>query len=584
MSAGIDDAGPVRSDSRRSDRNPGSALGKLRDLGRLPRERMWSRLGYSLKQPLFTLPVYRFTLTGGSATSLKTSPPDAWPGNAADGADIVQGRFCLLGRGIEKPAPLWHPVGAERDWCEAINAFEWLRDLRAAGGDGPRRRARDLVANWIHANERWNPTSWEPVTTGRRLAHWLGHFEFFAASAELEFRQRLLRSTARQARHLARVLPAGLGGSTAISAIKGLVYAGVCLPGAEALLARGLQLLIQELPRQLMPDGGQVERSPERQFVALRDLIDIRAALRSGGHDCPEELQGAIDLMTPVLRLLQHGDGGLALFNDSRQGEGYQVDMVLRRAGARGRTPLNTPNCGFQRLQAGRSLIVVDAGAPPPPGYDGHVHAGTLSFEMSVGRERLIVNCGAQSGDSDWRSLQRATAAHSTLTVADTNSTEILPGRSPGRRVESVVCRRDDADGQTWLDLSHDGYRERFGLIHQRRLYLGAGGEDLRGEDRLDGAEAPAFAIRFHLHPQVKASLARGGGAVLLQLPKGGGWRFRAAGAVLAVEPSVYLGLDGQVRRSQQIVLAHNGGPAGEDGAVAVKWALRREGKPRAKA
>ena len=158
-----------------------------------------------------------------------------------------------------------------------------------------------------------------------------------------------------------------------------------------------------------------------------------------------------------------------------------------------------------------------------------------------------------------------------------------MPGRSPGRRVENVGCRRHDADGQTWLELSHDGYREPFGLIHRRRLYLGASGEDLRGEDRLEGAEAPAFAIRFHLHPQVKASLAQGGGAVLLQLPKGGGWRFRAAGAALAVEPSVYLGFDGQIRRSQQIVLAHDGGLAGEDGAVAVKWALRREGKPRAK-
>lgn len=615
MTSGVDEAGSSGSGSSRPEPRPAKSLleksplaksllanhklpdafGKLRDLGRLPREQLLSRLSYSLKQPLFTLPVYHFTLSAGVATGLKANPPDAWPGNAADGADIVQGRFCLLGRGIEKPAPLWHPVGAGRDWCEAINAFEWLRDLRAAGGDGPRRCARDHVANWIHANERWNSVTWEPVTMGRRLAHWLAHFEFFAASAEIEFRQRLLRSIARQARHLARVLPAGLAGSDAISAIKGLIYAGVCLPGAEAQLARGLQLLIQELPRQLMADGGQLERSPERHFLALRDLIDIRATLLSGGHECPEELQGAIDLMTPVLRLLQHGDGGLALFNDSRQSEGYQVDMVLQRAGARGRALMTTPSCGFQRLQAGRSLIIVDAGPPPPPGFDGHLHAGTLSFEMSVGRERLIVNCGAQSGENEWQSLQRATAAHSTLTLADTNSTEILPGRSPERRVAVVTCKRDDADGQVWLELGHDGYRELYGLSHERRLYLNATGDDLRGEDALvalEGDPVPAFAIRFHLHPQVKASLAQGGGAVLLSLPKGGGWRFRAQGAALTVEPSIYLGQDGHIRRSQQIVLSHGGAPGipsdsmadPEADPVKVKWALRRETKPRAKA
>jgi uncharacterized heparinase superfamily protein len=119
-----------------------------------------------------------------------------------------------------------------------------------------------------------------------------------------------------------------------------------------------------------------------------------------------------------------------------------------------------------------------------------------------------------------------------------------------------VEWRREDSEGSTWLEASHDGYREPLGVIHRRRLFLGAGGDDLRGEDRLDGAKDGHFAIRFHLHPEVQVSLVQSGGAALLRLPKGGGWRFMARGAQMSLEPSVYLGDESQSRRSEQIVLS----------------------------
>ena len=134
--------------------------------------------------------------------------------------------------------------------------------------------------------------------------------------------------------------------------------------------------------------------------------------------------------------------------------------------------------------------------------------------------------------------------------------------------------------------MSHDGYAPLFGLTHSRRLFLSANGEDLRGEDRLtpagDAASpandgTPEFAVRFHLHPEVTVSLTQSGDSALLRLPKGGGWRFRASGATLAVEPSVYLGDQGPIRRSQQVVL--KGRARGKE--TLVKWALQREAKAR---
>jgi uncharacterized heparinase superfamily protein len=103
-------------------------------------------------------------------------------------------------------------------------------------------------------------------------------------------------------------------------------------------------------------------------------------------------------------------------------------------------------------------VLLIDCGAPPPAGLDRFAHAGTLSIELSVGRERLIVNCGdAPAGGREWHDAARSTAAHSTLVVADTNSAE--PRQiGLGRRPEKVEVQRQEANGAHWLEASHDGY------------------------------------------------------------------------------------------------------------------------------
>ena len=554
----------------------------------LPRDIALARLGYSLKRPIFALPIYRYSLGARGATELELVPSDPWPGDAERGAEMLRGDYPfstsrVLLDGVRRNLP-----GSGPTWLDELHGFAWLRDLRAAGGDGTRRSARDLVEAWLRQHDSWSAEAWDPLVMGRRLANWLGCYEFFAASGDIEFRRRLLGGLSRQARHLDRTLPAGLSGAELIAAAKGLIYAGLCLPGGASWRRHGEALLRREVRRQVLSDGGHVERNPSKHLMVLRDLIDIRALLHkaaSQGSGTAEEtatlLGDAVESMAPVLRMFQHGDGGLALFNGSTEENGWQVDAVLQRAGNRQRALASAPECGFQRLRAGRSLVLMDTGDPPTPGFDALAHAGTLSFEMSVGRERLIVNCGARPGDPTWQGAQRATAAHSCLVLGDRNSSELTAGQGLGRRSRTLQCRREESDSGIWLDASQNGYLPPFGLIHRRRLYLAASGTDLRGEDRLEPrgrARGAPFAIRFHLHPQVQSSLARGGNSVLLRLPKGGGWELRATGASASLEQSIYLGRAGEIRRSQQILLS---GETPTEG-TAVKWALRRIDRSRA--
>lgn len=521
----------------------------------------WWRQG---RQQLARMPLSMARVPDAPAQALR----DPWPGNAARGANILRGSLEIAGGRIGLWPEGFLNSGGLPLLRAAAHGFTWLRDLRALGTDAARVRARDLVDGWLAAPPDAEVALAEVI--GSRLCAWLCHYDFFAATADDAFRSRLMARLVADSRALAAALPTEEMDSRAIRALKGLVAAGAALPDHASLLARAMKVLGQELSRQILPDGCHAERSPARMLAVLADLIEIRQYLAAAHTDPPPPLVAAIDRIAAASRVLRHADGGMAIFNASREDGPRPIELVLAQAGRATRPASSLPAGGFYRLAAGRSLVIVDGGAPPPPRLDRLAHAGTLSFEFSVGRERLIVNCGtALAATQEWRDGLRFTAAHSTLVIADTSSSE-LREEGLGRRPQHVDARHEESMGAHWLHLSHDGWKRVFGAVHVRRFYLSESGEDLRGEDTIEADSPQAFAIRFHLHPSVGASLQQDGEAALLRLPSGSGWRLRAKGARLTLEPSVYLG-GTEPRRTEQVVLT---GYA--DGDQKVLWALTK--------
>lgn len=526
--------------------------------------------------------LYHFYLGFERPRGFAVAIDDPWPGSPERGDDLFHGRFRFAGQQFAFTERVeWAPADAREAWLEGLHGFAWLRDFRASGGEIARRHARTLVADWCVLFGRWHPVIWRPDLCGSRIAAWCAAGSFLLQGAKPEFESRFFAALGRQARHLFRAGNGSVVGSTRFTVIRGLLAAAVGLGWAGARLRRIETMLREEIDRQILGDGGHIERSPSLQRQVLGDLAECRAILLAANRPPPERLLNAIDRMAPMLRTLRHGDGGLALFNDSAEEEPWLIDATLTIADARGRALANAPHAGFQRMAARRTLVLVDAGTPAP--LPDHVHAGTLSVEMSVGKQRVIVNCGPHHGQSEsWAAAIRGSAAHSTLTVDDTNIVEFRGDGTIGRKPLTVACMRNDQDDACWLDLSHDGYLTNFGIIHQRRLYMAADGDDFRGEDSLltqSHGREPAhvsrgFAVRFHLHPSVRASLIQDGRAVLLRLADGSGWQFRASGGALSLEGSIYFGDAVSHRRSEQIVVT---GRTDQSGAL-VKWGLRRMG------
>ena len=512
----------------------------------------------ALTGSVFGSRLYRLSLGGRKPPTISVTPPAPAFGDPELGRSIVRGALPFAGRPIPLGRAPWTAVTQGPQAAAWLHGFAWLVDLQAVGGDEARRVGRELVSGWLEHNEDWSTPAWRPDVLGRRLYAWLTASDWLWAD-DTGGRDRMAASLAAQARHLARVRPDDAA-REAMAAAKGRLAAACCL--AIGRIDAATRDLMRIVDLQVLPDGTPLHRSPEGLFHMLRDAIDAAALLQASGETPPEELRDTIKRVVPVLRMLRLGDGALCAFHGGGRMTSAAIDAVLAASGERGSAVDQAPDGGFVRLRAGRTTVIVDVGSPPS---DARGHDAPLAFEMSAGRDRLVIGCGGYAGDDPaWRDASQATAAHSTVVVADTDAVDAAG--------VTVVAQRRRADGAVWLDGRHDGYARRFGIQHIRRLYLSADGDDLRGEDVLDGDGDVAFQARFHLDPCVNASPLEGG-SVLLRLPGSKGWRFTAIGGAVSLEESVALVDGGTPRRCMQIVVSGRAEGAGGR----VKWAFRRE-------
>jgi uncharacterized heparinase superfamily protein len=458
------------------------------------------------------------------------------------------------------------------------HSFEWLCSLSASDQALESSAARARIQSWLAENNQWQAESWRADHLGDRLTFGLTYFNTLCDNAPSDFAPEFAVALSRQARHLFRLPTCDRTEVDSFRYWRGVIIAALHLPAFQRRLLGAIEGLLKEISMQIFPDGGHLARNPQKQLEALAVLIHIRAALAHAQAEVPEILQNTIDRMAPMLRAYRPGDGGLGLFNGSRHGDTAVIDLVLALSQSRAKPASSAPHTGFHRISAQRTTVLFDTGPPADTAPLVQGHAGALSFEMCVGTHRMIVNCGSVSvqGGADLTEALRATAAHSTLTVADIHSSDLVPNAGFGeRRIRNVTARRREQDRNVLVEAQHDGYAEPFGLIHRRSLYLDRDGLDLRGEDILEAAKSTGqvFCIRFHLHPSVQASLVGGGRSVLLRLPTGRGWRLSVSDGVLDLTESIYAG-EGVPRQTTQIVITGRHSRR----QTLTKWRLAREG------
>ena len=517
---------------------------------------------------------------------LLIAPQDLRTTDASIANEIYSGYFALAGKVVNlRGQSPFEAIAPSRNWARALASFGWLRHLRAADTALARANARALVSDFLNRNERPDySAAWEARVAARRMLSFLSQSPIILENADRAFYRRFMRALMHLQYFLERQIALGIiHDEERLFVAIGLAELGLCAKVSNKFQRRSTRLLANELVRQIRPDGGHISRNADTLIQVLLDLLPLRQAYAARGVPAPPELLNAIDRMLPMLRLLLHGDGSLALFNGMGATPVDTLATVLAYEDPRAKPLINAPYSGYQRVEANDSVLIVDSGRPPPPEFSTRAHAGTLSFEFSVGPQRLIVNCGAPESElTAARGAARTTAAHSTLIVDDTSSCRFANGEGfekwLGDEIISgpreVHVERQVQSGKTRLILSHDGYRTRFGLVHERRLTLSADGLRLDGEDRLKPvarkARTAPFAVRFHIHPSVQVYGVLEGRAALLDLPDGTRWILSAQDEPIAIEESIFFAVPDGSRPSQQLVIYRSA-----EQAPAAAWSLR---------
>ena len=535
---------------------------------KLARGSLLSRLTGSRRQPLRLVAV----------------PRDHVQGDRRRGDSLLAGRFTCAGETLALQDLDFGAVGTDGPLAEQLQGFSWLRDLAAAASrEKGARLAEAIVGRWLLAHGTRVDPAWRPELWGERILFWTAYAPYILSSSDAGYRSALLNTLARGARHLEASADRAPAGLKRVTAWAGAVAAALLVQGGVARVARGESGLGRALSSAQSDDGGLISRTPYEQVRLVDRLGLLRAAYFAAKHTPPESFETAAAAALSALHGVTLGDGGLSSWQGGNSGEPVRITAVVEGCGMRAR-PLRYPRgWGFHRLSALGTIVVMDAAPPPPPRAAASGCASTLAIELSDGPQRLVVNCGGPGGlpsqmPADLVRALRTTAAHSTVTVADTNSTAILDDGSLGKGVTDVLVERSDDNDSSRLEASHDGYTRTFGLLHKRTLVLGNDGKEVRGIDELAARsrrrskDGTPFAIRFHLASGIEPTVTADGMGAILRSPAAPPWSFRCRGAAIGVEESLMVDGHGAAHRTMQLVI---NGEAPASGAE-VHWQFRR--------
>jgi len=525
----------------------------------------------------------------GRTDRLIIAPHDLRTADATRAAEIYAGRFVFAGKIVTcHGRSVFDLEPPSEDWEVALLGFGWLRHLRAADTAITRANARSLVEDWLSNQARNRPVGRRADVLARRVISLLSQAPLVLNDTDGKFYRRYLRGLAREIRTLRYTMLDVPDGVSRLQVLIALCYASLCLANQARHIRTATRKLSDELQRQILPDGGHISRNPSALIELLIDLLPLRQTFAARNIAPPPALLNAIDRMMPMLRFFRHGDGSFALFNGMSSAPSHLLATLLAYDDTHGVPMANMPHTGFQRLDAGTMTVIMDTGPPPPPNVSHEAHAGCLSFELSSGPSRIVINCGMPAtGRDNWRVFARGTPAHSTMSYHGTSSCQFVelnavkrflrgaPIVAGPRNVESY---REVVANGTLLTTSHDGYLDRYGVMHQRVLMAAHDGSRLDGEDtvspapgaRIKGSDTD-YALRFHLHPSVKASRLSDARGVMLVLPNRDVWTFEALDDKVELEDSVFLAGNDGPRRTAQIVIQQNSRQASS-----VRWSFIR--------
>ena len=480
-------------------------------------------------------------------------------GNTAVADKICQGEFFIFGNTLQlEDKVIWDHSLKNIENYEDLHGFTWLDDLAARGDNAAIEIAQKWIFSWIEKYGSGSGAGWTPNLTGKRLIRLIHHEEIILHELPEKKISTYFRFIYKQANFLSKRFYKTHEINMNFEAIVGLIYCGLYVEGFDSFITVATEYLSRECRDKIDEDGGILSRNPEELLEIFTYLVWVAHGLHDADWTPSQAHIDAINRIAPTLRHLRHTNGDLCRFNGSLGKYSGELDRYLFLSGNKKKTT-KILKMGYARLEGGRTSIIQDAGRLPNLFQSNLAHASVLGFELTHGRQPLIVNCGSGANFGlDWRKAGRATQSHSTFCIKGQSSAKLTRSLSYNSKLTDflsqgpteVVTNKSKVTGGTELTVSHDAYASKFSVNLERKLELSDNGEILIGNDQIDllssrdrskeiSSHDLEYEIRFQFHPEVTVQILDND-VVQINSKYAGAWILEALNLTPSIQPSYY--------------------------------------------
>jgi uncharacterized heparinase superfamily protein len=401
--------------------------------------------------------------------------------------------------------------------------------------------------------------------TAERLVNWMIGYTFAYETADDDFLEKFSELFYKQYQHLIKVIESGNAGDVLdrFSCLWGIIMVQCHIHELynEVEFDSCIQLLKGAIDDQCLNDGGIFSRNFNDAINMIISLIQLSQSMQMTFKINHEWLQNRINLIIKTVSSMTHGDGDIPQIQGGILPNKKTIEKIKKLNGLRlRRSDLTLNDTKMTIFKKGQTSFIIDHG-------DAVKSLSPLGFEMCHGDCRMVVSCGQHLIDQLWQESLNGMAAFSCLMINDTE---------PKKGQLQTKGSFETMNGASIFSGSHNGYNADYGLNHTRRIYIDKAGHDVRGEDilvRNIALKPLSFTIRFHLHPNVRASLNSDKTSVIIKMKNGAGWIFQINMGEIALEESVYCADGLNMRKTLQIVVRG----AFDDNATQIKWAFKKQ-------
>ena len=419
-------------------------------------------------------------------------------------------RFTFLNEEKQLSIVGWDNSALSKLWRYNLHYFDYLRQEEHQAKRFELQQK--IIENWIIENPHGKGTGWEPYATSIRIINWI-KWDFktkgLSDEAKLSLWNQVKWLTGRIELHL-------LGNHLFINA-KALLFACAFFKLNEHsnIYKKSLKLLKEELKEQFLDDGAHFELSPMYHALAMEDLLDLYQLAPTLPSNFPsQQILKKYRLGMNWLALMRYENDQLAHFNDCANGiaptfkelNELSIKLGLHQAFGTCKDFFHLKESGFFVFKNKKIHLIADIGHIGPDYLPGHAHADTLSFELAINGQRVIVNSGtSEYGLSAERLRQRSTSAHSTIELDGKSSSKVWSGFRVAERARISELEIIERERKLEVTAVHNGYRRIASKpFHKRKWNVNDGLLEI--VDEVTGS-GNSVQLRYYLHPDIQIEL-----------------------------------------------------------------------------